>query len=361
MDARLFMSVITIDARSKRLTELAIRNFSLDLRGLSVLTEAASGYYALTPLIAALAGATKVYALAKDSRYGAASEIAENILSTARDWGVADAIEILYSKDDARVSQADVVTNLGFLRPLDANFLARLKPKSAIPLMWETWEFRPEDLDLDQCRRLGIPVLGTNEEHPLLQTPQFVGYIAVKLLFSMGIEVFKSNCIVLGSGKFLHAVAAALSNNAANVIIAEVAADGTFDSEQVVAALKDGDALIVAEHHTRAPLIGPGCALTAECIYAANPAVSLAHICGNVDAASLRNAHVRYAPERIAAPGFMSVATDYVGPKPLIDLHTAGLRIGAELCLQMQRGATAKQAETATLQALAFAQGFADN
>ncbi len=42
----------------------------LDLSGLVVLTEAASGPYVVTPIIAALAGAARVIALTAPSRYG---------------------------------------------------------------------------------------------------------------------------------------------------------------------------------------------------------------------------------------------------------------------------------------------------
>ena len=34
----------------------------------------------------------------------------------------------------------------------------------------------------------------------------------------------------------------------------------------------------------------------------------------------------------------MSVTTDYVGPKPVIDLHTAGLKVGEMMVRQRQTG-----------------------
>jgi 3-oxoacyl-(acyl-carrier-protein) synthase len=48
----------------------SINRISLDLRGLVVVTECATGVYACTPAIAALAGARKVVAFGKDSFYG---------------------------------------------------------------------------------------------------------------------------------------------------------------------------------------------------------------------------------------------------------------------------------------------------
>ena len=49
----------------------------LDLKGKTVLTEAASGAYVVTPLLAAIAGA-KVYAFTRTTRYGTVDEIFAN-------------------------------------------------------------------------------------------------------------------------------------------------------------------------------------------------------------------------------------------------------------------------------------------
>lgn len=49
----------------------------LDLRGRTVLTEAASGAYVVTPVLAALAGA-RVFAYTKTTRYGTVEEVFAN-------------------------------------------------------------------------------------------------------------------------------------------------------------------------------------------------------------------------------------------------------------------------------------------
>ena len=49
--------------------------FRLDLTQLVVYTEAASGTYLHTPILAACAGAERVYALARDSSYGSAADV----------------------------------------------------------------------------------------------------------------------------------------------------------------------------------------------------------------------------------------------------------------------------------------------
>jgi len=189
-------------SRAYKVIQTSISTFSLDLSGLVVLTEAATGYYMLTPLIGALAGADAVYALSLDSRFGEAKDIQREIMKMARTWKVGDKIKILNDRSDTRLGNVDIVTNLGFVRPLDLAFLKRLKRTAVVPLMWETWEYRADDLDLAACRKLGISVLGTNEHHVSLRTFEYIGYVAIKLLMEAGIEVFQSKIVVLGAGEF---------------------------------------------------------------------------------------------------------------------------------------------------------------
>lgn len=119
--------------RVEALMRHSIRVFSLDLGKFIVLTEAASGFYALTPLIAALAGAKTVLALTRDSRYGSAAEVKQYTMELAKHWGVENRLVVLDSREDPRVGQADIVTNLGFVRPLDATLIARLKSTAVVP------------------------------------------------------------------------------------------------------------------------------------------------------------------------------------------------------------------------------------
>ena len=87
-----------------RLTDLmrsAIERCNLDLSGLTVLTEAATGAYVVTPVIAAMAGARRVLAVTQSTRYGTVDEVRSATLELARHAGVADriGIEIVTGKE----------------------------------------------------------------------------------------------------------------------------------------------------------------------------------------------------------------------------------------------------------------------
>jgi len=349
------------EGRCLCLVQKSIRKFDLNLSRLKVLTEAASGYYALTPLIAAMAGAERVYALTRDSRYGNAEAVSKLTMTLAKGWDIEDRIDVLVSREDARIGLADIITNLGFVRPLDAYFLGRLKRNVVIPLMFETWEYREGDLNLPECRKLGIPVLGTNEHHPDLRTFEYIGLVAMKLLFEIGIEVFRSNIIVMGSGEFAEQVILSLRAANATVTFLSTEKEINFVSKSAWQSLKEAEAVVVVEHQSHNMLIGKAGLIKAEDLYDINPLLVVIHICGGVDQDALDAVHLRYHPTRFAPPGKMSVTTDCLGPKPLVDLHTAGLKVGEELARARAGGLLRQEAESLVLQKTSLAQGFHNN
>src|SRR4051794_16960488 len=107
--------------RLVRLMSSAITRCQLDLSGAVVFTEAASGAFIVTAVLAAMAGARHVYALTRTSRYGTAPEIGSQTLALAHLAGVREgAVEVVTEKTPEQVGQADIITNSGHVRPIDA-------------------------------------------------------------------------------------------------------------------------------------------------------------------------------------------------------------------------------------------------
>ena len=150
----------------------AVQKFGLDMRGKTVLTEAATGNYVVTSVIAACAGAN-VLAYTKDSSYGSEEETTRQTSLLAESLGVESSIEIVTNLQNLDLKSVDVVTNTGFLRPLNGDLINRLSSKCVIPLMWEPWEYREGELDLDACKIKGIKVYGTNESDKRLRTMEY--------------------------------------------------------------------------------------------------------------------------------------------------------------------------------------------
>lgn len=321
--------------RVERLIKAAIVDFSLDLTDIAVLTEAASGPFAVTPLIAALAGAPRVIAVTRDSKYGTVAEVSDYVLGWAAELGVAERIQVTDEPARRFAEEANLVTNLGFVRPIDAEFVSRLPRDSAIPLMWEPWEFRSEDLDLSACLARGIPVLGTDESHPRLRIFRYVGMIVLKLLFAAEIEIFRSNILLVGSGPFGDEAQVVLEG--AGGIVTRVCPDDGWSGRDgaLDAAVLEADALVVVEHRQRMAVIGGDRGIPVS--WLAERAVSVIHVCGVLDMDALAASGIAKFPPHDVRPGYMALTTDFVGPRPVVDLHAAGLKVGEVLVRGLRR------------------------
>ena len=344
--------------RIEKLISDAIDTYNLDLSGLTVFTEAASGNYVVTPLIAALAGADRVYAITRNSKYDKAVDVRNFTLELAQKWGVGDRIEVISDKIPSILSQIDIVTNLGFVRPIDKNMIAHLKPTAVLSLMWETWEFREADLDLSECRRVGIMVLGTNERTMGLDLFTYVGYLAVKLAFELEIEIYRSKVVVIGSGLFGESSARAFDKLEADIKYINFSAGASLQIESAKSTLRDADLIVLVEHHSPTCLIGREGQITVDELLALSPHLSIVHIAGNINREEIDSAAIPCIPQKSAAPGYMSVTTDYLGPKPVIALHTAGLKVGEAMARVRLAGLNPIEAEKKVLRDLPFAMGF---
>jgi hypothetical protein len=305
--------------RLVRLMRAAIDRCDLDLTELTVLTEAASGAYVVTPVLAAMAGA-EVCAVGAGNAYASAEEIRALTVGLARLAGVADRIELVDGKDPAVVGAADIVTNSGQVRPIDAETVSHLKPSAVVPLMYESWEYRQADVDLEACRSRGIAVAGTNERHPAVDVFSFLGQMAVLQLHEAGIPVRGSRLLVLCDNDFAPFIVRDLEDCAAKVTLAPSLAPDVIPP--------DCDAVLLAMQPTDVPVVGAGDALL---LARSAPGAVLVQYWGDTDRASLVAAGVPIWPPRAPAPGHMAVLPSAVGPEPIVRLQTGGLKVGQVL------------------------------
>jgi hypothetical protein len=330
--------------RVQRLIDEALGRFALDLRGVTVLTETASGSFVVTPLIAARAGAS-VIAVTRDSRFASAGDVCDYTASWARRLGVERQIDVHVGAGFERAGDADLITNLGFVRPIDAAFIARMRSGAVVSLMCEPWEVRAEDVDVKACRHADVPVLGTNEHDPRLDTFRFVGMVALELLLELEVEVLLSRILVVSSEPFATPIVEVLNAVGADVQLLDVTAGRDLRQEQsVLDACRGLDAVVVAEHRDGRTVIGGETGIPIDVLEESGAV--LAHIAGAIEDPHQRlNKH----PPGDVRPGRMTVTTDVVGPRPVVDLHTAGLRVGQMLVEKTCELGTAAAAEASAL------------
>jgi hypothetical protein len=309
----------------------AIKMFNLNLQGFSVLTEAATGNYACTAAIAAYAGAD-VIALGSNSKYGTFEASKEETLSLALSLGVDDRIQVIDKSDFIKSNQIDVdiVTNTGFVRPINADFVAKLNSKCVIPLIFEPWEFRDEDLNLDECVKKGIKVYGTDESDSRLKTMSYIGYIVLYHLLNEKRSPFSVNRILLlANAKFGNPITEILNKNGYIV---------DFISEyDAPVELSHYDILITAEHQNDKLLIGEQGYLEPELF---DSKMLVLHISGKVEVDQLQ---CKVIPKDPASFGYMSYSTDFIDSKAVVDLHAAGLKVAEGMLSANQLGLAGKK------------------
>ena len=230
--------------------------------------------------------------------------------------GVGDRIEIHREKSPEIVGDADIVTNSGHLRPLDSRTIAWMKSSAVIPLMYEAWEYRREDVDLQACRRRNVSVAGTNEEHPDVGVFAFLGVMAVKLLADAGVAVCGSRILLLCDNPFRPFIEGGLAGAGATVVSAGQI--GAEDSGPL-------DAILVAQRPNGRPVLS---AIDAATLAKSWPGAVVAQFWGDLDRTSLTVAGVPFWPIEGPARGHMGILPSEIGPEPIVRLQSGGLKVG---------------------------------
>jgi len=305
----------------------------LDLDGLTVVTEAATGSYRSTAVIAARAGARRVIALARNTRHGSAADAARATLGLATAAGVAARIEVVDAIEPSMLGACDILTNCGHLRPITATMIRQLPSRAVIALMFEAWEFRDSDLDLAACRAGGIRVAAVNERHPATGVFPFLGPLAVRLLEDSGMIVGDARIALLCDNPFAPFIAAGLRVAGATVeMFGDVAELHRDEWRAVLVALTPGNE--------------PRLPLSAVHHLAQNaPLAILAQFWGDIDREAARYYGLSLWPPAAPGRGHMGILLNALGDEPIVRLQTGGLK-AAEF---IYRGGLASAGEIAEL------------
>ena len=292
-----------------------IASTGLNLSAMTILTEAASGAYGVTAIIAAMAGAKQVHAFTRSSRYGSASEVTDWTLRLANAAGVADRINIVQELSLDILGEADIVTNSGHLRPLTAAFISHLARSAVIALMFEAWEFRPADIDLDACVQRGIPLVGVNERHETLDIFSFLGPLCAKQLHECGLAVYKNKIALVCDNDFAEPIMRGLMG---------LGADAALFANAAAVHADEWDAVVVALSPANVPRIGfAEAGLLAAVI---PPEAIVVQFWGDIDRCAAVSHGLNVWPSIPPQTGHMAVLLSEIGPEPIIRLQTGGLR-----------------------------------
>lgn len=302
----------------QRIVQLMRRSIAatgLDLSHMTLLTEAASGAYGVTPVIAAMAGAKRVYAFARSSRYGSVGDVRAWISELAAASGLTGRVDIVEEVSTDILGSVDIITNSGHLRPLSADLVNRLPKTAVIALMFEAWEFRENDIDLAACAQRNIPIVGVNERHPSVDVFSFLGPLCVKQLLSCGFPVYSNRVALLCDNDFAEPIRKGLAGLGASL--------ATFSAVREIFRAP-WDAIVVALKPAIEQRIGH-----CEALYLATvapPGTTVVQFWGDIDRAASIAHGLNIWPPEPPSLGHMGALLSEIGPEPIVRLQTGGLR-----------------------------------
>jgi hypothetical protein len=347
-------------ARILRLSRQQIARFELDLTGLTVLVEAATGYYRVTPVIAALAGARRVLAMARHTQYGTVDQVREQTDYLAEMAGCKDRIEIVTTRTPEVFGEADLITNLGGVRPVDETVVKWLKPTAVVSLMFGANDWRAHEVDLSACWERDIPVAGVDEV--AIDLFRFTGLRLTWFLLELGVEIVGCRLVLWGEGPVLGSVMAFLSRMGATVLaVTQEASEAVIQlgghkvAEQIATpearnALRAADALLTFDPLRQRHFIGRHAELTAQALADLGQEISVINYSGYVDRASLQDVGINCFPRYDPGGGHSANTIGEILPAPVIELHTAGLKVGEIMARARLAGRSMREAELAALE-----------
>lgn len=311
--------------RALRIVKKHIEALQVNLRNQVVLTETGSNYYLYLPIMAALCGAKKVYALSRDSSYGKAKDIIAEAQQLADVLQLSQISFFENNLPEEVFNDTTVVTNSGALRPLNAEFLAKFKEPFVLPLMFEAWEIRASDLDIHYCKQHQIKVAGTSEHHPDVAVFRYSGLLAMKLAFEAGFEVCGNTIVLVSNDDFGKTIHAYFESQGATVIWVD-------EPEKAKPHFATADFVFLAKYdEDRNYFSDKDAIFVGEEINTLNPALVFVHLYGNVDIAYCKQHHIHVYPQKQGRAQVMTQTLGYVGLEPILKLQAAGLKVAEEM------------------------------
>ena len=319
----------------KRVEELNLR-----LDGLTVLTEAASGPYVVTPVLAALAGA-RVYAYSRSTRYGTVEQVFAATRQLAEEAGVQ--VNLIEEITPNIIAAADIITNSGHLRPLNREKLRHAKDGLVIPLMYEAWEWREADMDIQYIRDRGFRVGATNERHPDVDVFNYLGDMAVRQIFDAGTCPYKNKFILLCNNDFGPFMAKVIARNCEQLLIIDkdehkskytlsenMLWAGGFPELHIPESFRDAEAVIFTAYPFDQIWIDEKGPIRTAAFKEQLDDAFILRYAGDVNTEALQQAGIRYFPEHVHS-GHMGILPSAVGNDPIIRLQAGGLKAAEAL------------------------------
>ena len=304
--------------------ERSIKKLNVNLNGYKILTEVGNNNYIYTPLIAAMTGAERVFVYTKDNKYFKATDAINDCKKLLIDLNLNHKVEFV-TDINIPLIEADIITNSGFLRPLNQDKLSKIKSNAVIPLMYEAWEIRESDIDIEFCKKKKIKVAGTFENHESIKVFDAVSTLAVKLSLEAGFEVFQNRIAIWSNDHFgAKSKEGFLNMKAETVTIYS-------DAQKLMNDIENIDFIFICDYDEQRNYFGHEAIFNVDKILELNPSLGIIHLYGNIDNDLLKSKGMKVYPDKKGFAMIMTETLAYVGITPIINLQVAGFKVAEEL------------------------------
>ena len=302
-----------------------VAKLDLDLTGYSVLTEVGYGLYSYIPIIPLVAGAKRVMAWTRDSENERGDVNIKNCNSILEKLDFCGRIDFYNGAfEQTHLETADLITNSGFLRPLNQDKLKHVQDFAVIPLMYESWELRVQDIDIDYCKQRKIRVAGTNESHEKLQIFQQVGHLATKMIFEAGYEIFNNKIIIWSNdifGKTIHDTLFALKPK-------KIIRTSSF--ETVKKNISNTDYIFLCDYAEKRSFNDESF-FDFEALKKLNSDFGFIHLFGNIDNLKMKCHNIFLYPDQLGKAQQITFSLVHLGIEPFLALMVGGFKVGENL------------------------------
>lgn len=266
-----------------------------------------------------------MYAWTNDTRYGSG---VNNILSSKKilkGLDLESSVEFFCGDFNKKhLQEADLITNSGFLRPLDKQKLSLLKKEAVISLMYEAWELRESDIDVNYVHKTGVKLAGVWEDHPDLSVFRHVGVLGVKMALEAGYEIYGNDIVVWSNDNFGTLIEREFKSLGAR----SVKLTTSFDV--LSKGFENVDFVFICDYDESREY-GKEQFFDIEKLLSLNASFGVVHLFGKFSYESWKSRLEVIYPERDGHESRMTFTLGHVGLNPIINLQVGGFKVGEEL------------------------------
>jgi hypothetical protein len=285
-----------------------------------VITELGSNHYGLLPIIASLSGAKSVITLTRDSSYGKSKDIIDEFHNLKNKFGLRININTKTTLLNEDYEQAHIITNSNFLRPLNKEKLSKTKQKLVIPLMYDAWELRKGDVDIEYCTKNKIRVVGTNESTSRFPIFDYCGLLAMKMAFEAGYEIKENKIVVWSDDPFGYVIKTTFESLGAKVFI-------TNKYEELKTLVEEVDFIFISDYYEKKNYSEVNGFFDLIELKKINRKFGIIHLYGELDYSKIIELGIPCYPKKNGFANKMTFTLGHIGIIPFVKLIAGSFKV----------------------------------